>query len=84
MSSSSTYPPGIRAPLTTDNEDNHSGLIVVITSFYLVLILFSVSARLFTLHRKRLVQLDDFVFAFLVVGNPRAPFFASVADISFG
>lgn len=72
MSSSSTYPPGIRAPLTTDNEDNHSGLIVVITSFYLVLILFSVSARLFTLHRKRLVQLDDFVFAFLVVGNSRA------------
>ncbi|OJJ00876.1 hypothetical protein ASPVEDRAFT_40381 [Aspergillus versicolor CBS 583.65] len=67
MSSSSTYPPGIRSPLATDNENNHSGLIVVITSFYLVLTLFSISARLFTLHRKRLVQLDDFVFAFLVI-----------------
>ncbi|KAL4799611.1 hypothetical protein BDV19DRAFT_261774 [Aspergillus venezuelensis] len=66
-SSSSSLPAGVRAPLTADNEDDHSGLIVVLTSFYFVLTLASVSARVFSLYRKRVVQVDDYVFAGLVV-----------------
>ncbi|KAL4945623.1 hypothetical protein BDV06DRAFT_230376 [Aspergillus oleicola] len=64
---SSTLPAGVRAPLTADNEDDHSGLIVVLTSFYLVLILAAVSARVFSLYRKRAAQPDDYVFAGLVI-----------------
>ncbi|KAL4919025.1 hypothetical protein BDW62DRAFT_217135 [Aspergillus aurantiobrunneus] len=67
MSTSTTFPPGVRAPLTADNDDDHSGLIVVITSFYLVLTLSALSARVFSLYRKRVVQLDDYAFAILVV-----------------
>ncbi|KAL5334285.1 hypothetical protein BJX70DRAFT_378693 [Aspergillus crustosus] len=69
MSSSlmTIFPPGVRAPLATDNENDHSGLIVVITSFYLVLILASLSARVFSLSRKHIVQQDDYAFALLVV-----------------
>ncbi|KAI9373609.1 hypothetical protein BJX61DRAFT_552104 [Aspergillus egyptiacus] len=61
------FPPGVRAPLTTDNENDHSGLIVVITSFFLVLTLGSLSARVFSSYRKRIVQYDDYVFVALVV-----------------
>ncbi|KAL4996449.1 hypothetical protein BDV10DRAFT_172153 [Aspergillus recurvatus] len=64
--STSTFPPGVRAPLTVDNENDHSGLVVVLTSFYIVLTLASVLARAFALHRKRIVQVDDYVFAGLV------------------
>jgi hypothetical protein len=61
-------PPDIRAPLTADNDDDHSGLVVVITSFYIVLTLSSLAARLFSSQRKQVVQRDDYVFAALVVG----------------
>lgn len=71
--STSTFPPGVRAPLTADNENDHSGLVVVLTSFYIVLTLASVLARVFSLHRKRIVQADDYVFAGLVVGLPSRP-----------
>ncbi|KAL4988805.1 hypothetical protein BDW68DRAFT_176474 [Aspergillus falconensis] len=64
--STSTFPPGVRAPLTADNENDHSGLVVVLTSFYIVLTLASVLARVFSLHRKRIVQADDYFFAGLV------------------
>ncbi|KAL4767548.1 hypothetical protein BDW60DRAFT_211813 [Aspergillus nidulans var. acristatus] len=64
--STSTFPPGVRAPLTADNENDHSGLVVVLTSFYIVLTLASVLARVFSLHRKRIVQADDYVFSALV------------------
>ncbi|KAL4907757.1 hypothetical protein BDW74DRAFT_189196 [Aspergillus multicolor] len=64
--STAAFPPGVRAPLTADNANDHSGLVVVLTSFYIVLILASVSARVFSLHRKRIVQRDDYVFAVLV------------------
>ncbi|KAL4865339.1 hypothetical protein BDV12DRAFT_211107 [Aspergillus spectabilis] len=62
-----SFPAGVKAPLSTDNDDNHSGLIVVITSFYLVLILASLSARVFSLSRKHIVQQDDYVFVALVL-----------------
>ncbi|KAL4805350.1 hypothetical protein BDV18DRAFT_18323 [Aspergillus unguis] len=61
------YPAGVHPPLTADNSNDHSGLVVVLTSFYIVLILAAVSARVFSLYRKRLVQADDYVFALLVV-----------------
>jgi hypothetical protein len=61
-------PSDIRAPLTADNVDDHSGLVVVITSFYIVLTLSSLAARLFSSHRKQVVQRDDYAFAALVVG----------------
>ncbi|KAL4882459.1 hypothetical protein BJY04DRAFT_41449 [Aspergillus karnatakaensis] len=67
MSTLTPLPAGVRAPLATDNDDDHSGLIVVITSFYVVLILASLSARVFSLSRKHFVQKDDYVFAVLVV-----------------
>ncbi|KAL2802763.1 hypothetical protein BJX63DRAFT_440614 [Aspergillus granulosus] len=60
-------PSDIRAPLTTDNDDDHSGLVVVIAAFYIVLILSSLAARLFSSHRKRVIQRDDYAFAALVV-----------------
>ncbi|KAL2793909.1 hypothetical protein BJX66DRAFT_305064 [Aspergillus keveii] len=60
-------PPDIRAPLTADNDDDHSGLVVVITSFYIVLTLSSLAGRLFSSHRKQVVQRDDYVFAALVI-----------------
>ncbi|KAJ0414757.1 hypothetical protein BJY00DRAFT_294542 [Aspergillus carlsbadensis] len=60
-------PPGIRAPLSADNEDDHSGLVVVITSFYIVLTLSSLAARLFSSHRKQVVQVDDYIFGALVI-----------------
>ncbi|KAL2838124.1 hypothetical protein BJY01DRAFT_220280 [Aspergillus pseudoustus] len=60
-------PSEVRAPLTTDNDDDHSGLVVVITSFYIVLTLSSLAARLFSSHRKRVIQKDDYVFAALVI-----------------
>ncbi|KAL2829431.1 hypothetical protein BDW59DRAFT_178407 [Aspergillus cavernicola] len=62
-----TFPPGVRAPLSTDNDNNHSGLIVVITSFFLVLILASLFARIFSSYRKRMIQRDDYMFAVLVL-----------------
>ncbi|CEL06952.1 hypothetical protein ASPCAL10119 [Aspergillus calidoustus] len=60
-------PSDIRAPLTADNVDDHSGLVVVITSFYIVLTLSSLAARLFSSHRKQVVQRDDYAFAALVI-----------------
>lgn len=62
-----SYPDGVKPPLTTDNPNDHSGLVVVLTSFYLVLTLAAVSARISSLCRKQLVQADDYVFALLVV-----------------
>ncbi|KAL3481065.1 hypothetical protein BJX99DRAFT_243951 [Aspergillus californicus] len=61
------FPAGVRPPLSTDNDDDHSGLIVVITSFFLVLTLASLAARAFFLYRKRIVQVDDYMFGVLVI-----------------
>ncbi|KAJ5735245.1 uncharacterized protein N7483_000370 [Penicillium malachiteum] len=63
----SASPSGVSAPLTVDNENNRSGLIVVLTGFYLVLILASVAARAFSLWHRRSVQTDDYLFSFLAI-----------------
>ncbi|KAL2865236.1 uncharacterized protein BJX67DRAFT_373319 [Aspergillus lucknowensis] len=67
LASWTMLPSGIKAPLTTDTDEEHSGLVVVITSFYLVLTLASLIARLFSSFRKQIVQADDYFFAVLVI-----------------
>ncbi|KAJ6020726.1 hypothetical protein N7540_006230 [Penicillium herquei] len=64
---SSAWPSGVSAPLTVDNENNRSGLIVVLTAFFLVLILASVTARAFSSWHRRSVQTDDYLFGLLAI-----------------
>ncbi|KAJ5609007.1 hypothetical protein N7528_009574 [Penicillium herquei] len=64
---SSAWPSGVSAPLTVDTEDNHSGLIVVLTGFCLVLILASVAARAFSSWHRRNIQTDDYLFGLLAI-----------------
>ncbi|KAJ5089555.1 hypothetical protein N7532_008239 [Penicillium argentinense] len=68
MSTSSTaLPSGVSPPLTTDNADNHTGLIVVITAFCLVLIVASLAARVFSSYQRHILQQDDYFFGALVI-----------------
>ena len=64
---STTVSSGVSPPLTTDNNHNHSGLIVVITAFNLCLVLFSVAARTFSSYHRNSLQRDDYTFGALVV-----------------
>jgi hypothetical protein len=66
--SASSLPAGVNAPLMADNPNNHSGLIVIITSFYIVLIIAALIARIYASFQRRLMQHDDFLFGVLVVG----------------
>ncbi|KAJ5792076.1 uncharacterized protein N7503_008054 [Penicillium pulvis] len=63
---SKSWPAGITAPLTVDNEYNHSGLIVVLTAFTLVLFIVAIAARINSSSQKASFQPDDFAFAALV------------------
>lgn len=67
MATTSPLPSGVSPPLTTENEFNHSGLIVIATSFYLVLVVWSLGARIFSCSHRRRVQPDDYIFGVLVV-----------------
>lgn len=62
-----TWPSGVSPPLTTDNDHNHSGLVVVMTAFNLCLILFSLAARTFSSYHRNRLQRDDYTFGALVV-----------------
>jgi nitric oxide reductase large subunit len=53
------------APLASDNGNNHSGLVVVITAIYLVLVLASVIAR-FSAYQRRTIQHKDYLFSGIV------------------
>jgi hypothetical protein len=57
----------VSPPLTTDNDHNHSGLVVVITAVNLCLVLFSLAARSFSSYHKNSLQRDDYTFGALVV-----------------
>ncbi|KAJ5490434.1 hypothetical protein N7453_011259 [Penicillium expansum] len=57
-----TWPSGVSPPLTTDNDHNHSGLVVVMTAFNLCLILFSLAARTFSSYHRNRLQRDDYTF----------------------
>ncbi|KAF7593017.1 hypothetical protein BBP40_012104 [Aspergillus hancockii] len=64
---SGTLPPGIAPPLAEDNDHNHSGLIVVITSLALFLILASLSARIFAASKRGMVLKDDYILVAAVL-----------------
>ncbi|KAJ5827166.1 hypothetical protein N7447_003929 [Penicillium robsamsonii] len=67
MSASSPLPPGISPPLSTDNPNNHSGLIVVITSLYLVLIIVALVTRISVSFTRRIMQHNNLSFGVLIV-----------------
>ncbi|KKK14037.1 hypothetical protein AOCH_006922 [Aspergillus ochraceoroseus] len=62
-----SFPPGISPPLTLDNADNHSGVVVVITSLFLVLTVAAFAARAFSAYQRHNVQRDDYIFTILVI-----------------
>lgn len=70
---SQSWPAGISAPLTVDNEYNHSGLIVVLTAFTLVLFIVAIAARINSSSQKASFQPDDYAFAALVVRSSAFP-----------
>ncbi|PWY69799.1 hypothetical protein BO70DRAFT_390059 [Aspergillus heteromorphus CBS 117.55] len=57
----SSLPPGVSSPLTEDNDYNHNGLIVIITSLSLFLILASLGIRLFASSKRGHIFKDDYV-----------------------
>lgn len=69
MASSTPLPSGVSPPLTTDNEYNHGALIVIMTSFTLVLVLSSLAARIYSAAQRHIFQRDDLLFGILVVGR---------------
>ncbi|KAJ5951284.1 uncharacterized protein N7479_009697 [Penicillium vulpinum] len=64
---STTWPSDVSPPLTTDNDHNHSGLVVVITAVSLCLVLFSLAARMFSSYHRNRLQRDDYTFGVLVL-----------------
>lgn len=68
MASATPLPSGVNPPLTTDNDDNHGGLVVIMTSLALVLVLASLAARIFSAVQRHIFQRDDLLFGILVVG----------------
>ncbi|KAJ6134890.1 hypothetical protein N7512_000050 [Penicillium capsulatum] len=62
-----TLPSGISAPLTTDNENDHSGLVVIFAAFGLLLVLAALGARIHSSYHRHTVQRDDYTFGGLVV-----------------
>ncbi|KAF3390613.1 hypothetical protein F1880_009397 [Penicillium rolfsii] len=67
MASSTPLPAGVSPPLTTDDENNHSALVVIMTSFALVLVLSSLAARIYSATQRHIFQRDDLLFGILVV-----------------
>ncbi|KAJ5436514.1 hypothetical protein N7445_007399 [Penicillium cf. griseofulvum] len=67
MSAPSPLPPGISPPLSTDNPNNHSGLIVVITSLYLLLIIVALATRISVSFHRRIMQHNNLSFGLLIV-----------------
>ncbi|KAJ5360016.1 hypothetical protein N7517_009207 [Penicillium concentricum] len=65
--SASTWATDVSPPLTTDNDHNHSGLVVVITAVTLCLVLFSLAARIYSSQHRDSLQRDDYTFGALVL-----------------
>jgi hypothetical protein len=64
---SPTLPPGISPPLTVDTEDDHGGLIVVITSVSLFIVLTALGFRLYSWYIKNGMRKDNYAFLATVV-----------------
>lgn len=57
----------VSAPLTVNNDNNHSGLIVVLTAVCLCLYIVAITARIYYSGQKRNLSTDDHTFVALVV-----------------
>lgn len=64
---STPLPSGVTAPLIADNDRNHGGLIVVLSSFSLFLVLASLAVRVYAAYMRHVVQMKDYVFGIAVV-----------------
>ncbi|GAQ10117.1 hypothetical protein ALT_7438 [Aspergillus lentulus] len=67
MTTATTLPSGVSGPPTVNRNDNHGGLVVVITGFCLVLVLSSLAARTFSSFKRRIIQKDDYGFMAVVI-----------------
>ncbi|KAJ5267106.1 hypothetical protein N7478_009914 [Penicillium angulare] len=66
MSSSKSWPSGVSAPLTVNNDNDHSGLIVVLTVVCLCLHLLAIAAVIFSSFQKSTLPPGGYAFAALV------------------
>ncbi|KAJ5093408.1 hypothetical protein N7456_009269 [Penicillium angulare] len=66
MSSSKPWPSGVSAPLTVNNDNDHSGLIVVLTAVCLCLHILAVVAVIFSSFQKSTLPPGGYAFAALV------------------
>ncbi|OOQ82822.1 hypothetical protein PEBR_37460 [Penicillium brasilianum] len=57
----------VSAPLTVNNDNNHSGLIVVLTAVCLCLYIVAITARIYYSGQKRNLSTDDHTFVALVI-----------------
>ncbi|GFF40981.1 hypothetical protein IFM58399_06109 [Aspergillus lentulus] len=67
MSTPTAWPSGVSAPLTVENNNNHSALIVLITAFSFVLVVAALAARVFSSYKRHTVQRDDYLFGMAVI-----------------
>ncbi|PYI24151.1 hypothetical protein BO99DRAFT_418818 [Aspergillus violaceofuscus CBS 115571] len=79
----SSLPPGVSPPLTEDNEHNHNGLIVIITSLGLFLVLASLGIRMFASSKRSILLRDDYVL-FVVVACACAQVSLVLVQVHFG
>ncbi|RAH87355.1 hypothetical protein BO86DRAFT_300762 [Aspergillus japonicus CBS 114.51] len=79
----SSLPPGVSPPLTEDNEHNHNGLIVIITSLGLFLVLASLGIRMFASSKRSILLRDDYVL-FVVVACACAQLSLVLVQVHFG
>ena len=68
-----TPPAELSPPLTVDNDVNHNGVIMIITSFALFLVLGSSGIRVYSAYSRRARQMDDWTFALTVVWLYKMP-----------
>ncbi|PYH43460.1 uncharacterized protein BP01DRAFT_323083 [Aspergillus saccharolyticus JOP 1030-1] len=79
----SSLPPGVSPPLTEDNEHNHNGLLVIITSLGLFLVLASLGIRIFASSKRSILLRDDYVL-FIVVACACAQVSVVLVQVHFG
>lgn len=75
--SSMIHPSGITTPFTSDNGNDHSGLIVVIATFHLVLVLASVIARIYSIYQQKTIQHNNYLFGGVVVRHHLSRYYFS-------
>ncbi|RAK78895.1 uncharacterized protein BO72DRAFT_467338 [Aspergillus fijiensis CBS 313.89] len=80
---SSSLPPGVSSPLTEENEHNHNGLIVIITSLGLFLVLASLGIRMFASSKRSILLRDDYVL-FVVVACACVQVSLVLVQVHFG